>query len=155
MSKTLLEIFKKQEDYNTDDLKPNDVAVLMCMDADYDSPNFLWFRQRYERFVYVDRVVTAGAARGRGLAGRLYRELVERARGAGHERIVCEVNADPPNPGSEAFHRKFGFRPVGLRPRYYTDDNEDALVMTTPRLEMPEMQDRLARLRAELGEAPA
>ena len=38
MSKTLLEIFKKQEDYNTDDLKPNDVAVLMCMDADYDSP---------------------------------------------------------------------------------------------------------------------
>ena len=45
-------------------------------------------------------------------------------------------------------YEKFGFRPVGLRPRYYTDDNEDALVMTTPRLEMPEMQDRLARLRA-------
>ena len=32
--------------------------------AAYDSPNYLWFRQRYRRFVYVDRVVVAPAARG-------------------------------------------------------------------------------------------
>ena len=31
--------------------------------AAYDSPNYLWFRQRYRRFVYVDRVVVAPAAR--------------------------------------------------------------------------------------------
>jgi hypothetical protein len=94
--------------------KPAD-ALLIAFDQDaaYDSPNFLWFRERYERFVYVDRVVTAAAARGRGLAGRLYRDLVEQARAAGHRSIVCEVNSDPPNPGSEAFHRAFGFRPVG------------------------------------------
>ena len=90
-------------------------ALLIAFDQDaaYDSPNFLWFRERYDRFVYVDRVVTAAAARGRGLAGRLYRDLLERARVAGHRRIVCEVNSDPPNPASEAFHRAFGFRPVG------------------------------------------
>ena len=41
-------------------------------DADYDSPNFLWFRARYPRFVYVDRVVVASSARGRGYARRLY-----------------------------------------------------------------------------------
>ena len=28
-------------------------------------------------------------------------------------------------------YEKYGFRPVGLRPRYYSDDNEDALIMTT------------------------
>jgi predicted GNAT superfamily acetyltransferase len=35
------------------------------------------------------------------------------ARAAGHERIVCEVNSDPPNPASEAFHKALGFAPVG------------------------------------------
>ncbi|WGM39024.1 GNAT family N-acetyltransferase [Caulobacter sp. NIBR1757] len=89
------------------------LLIAFDQDADYDSPNFLWFRDRYERFVYVDRVVTAAAARGRGLAGALYRDLVEQARAAGHTLIVCEVNADPPNPASEAFHKGFGFEPVG------------------------------------------
>ncbi|RYF90942.1 MAG: GNAT family N-acetyltransferase, partial [Caulobacteraceae bacterium] len=34
-------------------------ALLIAFDQDaaYDSPNFLWFRERYARFVYVDRVV--------------------------------------------------------------------------------------------------
>jgi predicted GNAT superfamily acetyltransferase len=36
-------------------------------DADYGSPNFLWFRERYARFVYVDRVVVNPAARGPGV----------------------------------------------------------------------------------------
>lgn len=90
-------------------------ALLITFDQDaaYDSPNFLWFQERFERFVYVDRVVTAAAARGQGLAGALYRDLIEQARAAGHPLIVCEVNSDPPNPGSEAFHDKFGFEPVG------------------------------------------
>jgi len=90
-------------------------AMLIAFDhmADYQSPNFLWFRDRYARFVYVDRIVTAAAARGRGLARSLYLDLFEHARAAGHERIVCEVNSDPPNPASEAFHRSLGFRAVG------------------------------------------
>lgn len=90
-------------------------ALLLAFDeaAAYDSPNFLWFRARYDRFVYVDRVVIAPAARGRGLARRLYRALAERARAAGQSRIVCEVNAVPPNPGSDAFHAAMGFAPVG------------------------------------------
>jgi predicted GNAT superfamily acetyltransferase len=82
-------------------------------DADYDSPNFLWFRARYPRFVYVDRIVVAGHARGRGLARRLYLDLFEQALRAGHERVVCEVNAIPPNPASDAFHADLGFVEVG------------------------------------------
>ncbi len=82
-------------------------------DADYDSPNFLWFRARHRRFVYVDRIVVAPRARGRGLARRLYDILFDAAREAGHERIVCEVNTDPPNPASQAFHAALGFDEVG------------------------------------------
>jgi predicted GNAT superfamily acetyltransferase len=90
-------------------------AFLLAFDqsADYDSPNFLWFRSRYPRFVYVDRIVVASSARGRGLAGRLYSDLFERAAEAGHERVVCEVNVDPPNPASDAFHAALGFVEVG------------------------------------------
>ena len=47
-------------------------------------------------------------------------------------------------------YEKYGFRPVGLRPRYYSDDNEDALIMTTEPLAEPSMRDRIARLRAAL-----
>jgi hypothetical protein len=35
------------------------------------------------------------------------------ARAAGHERVVCEINFDPPNPGSDAFHAKLGFSEIG------------------------------------------
>lgn len=90
-------------------------AFLLAFDqaADYDSPNFLWFRARYPRFVYVDRVVVAPAARGRGHARRLYAELFDKASAAGQRLIVCEVNAAPPNPASDAFHAALGFAAVG------------------------------------------
>ena len=81
--------------------------------AAYDSPNYLWFRQRYRRFVYVDRVVVAPGARGRGYAGLLYADLFDRAGRAGHDIVVCEVNLDPPNPASDAFHAAQGFAEVG------------------------------------------
>ncbi len=82
-------------------------------DADYDSPNFLWFRARYPRFVYVDRIAVASSARGRGHARRLYDDLFRHALRAGHERVVCEVNREPPNPASDAFHAALGFSEVG------------------------------------------
>lgn len=85
-------------------------------DAGYDSPNFLWFRARYRRFVYVDRVVVAPAARGRGLARQMYEAVFGAARAAGHTIVGCEVNLLPPNPGSDAFHAAMGFAEVGRGP---------------------------------------
>ena len=82
-------------------------------DADYHSPNFLWFRERYPRFAYVDRVAVAAPARGRGLARALYEDFFTKAAADGHTVIACEVNSDPPNPGSDAFHMALGFAVVG------------------------------------------
>jgi uncharacterized protein len=86
-------------------------ALMIALEeaADYDNPNHRWFRARYDRFVYVDRIVVAEAARGHGLARRLYEQLIRAATAAGHERMVCEVNLDPPNPQSDAFHAALGF----------------------------------------------
>ena len=90
-------------------------AFLLAFDqgARYDSPNYLWFGSRYERFVYVDRIVVASSARGRGCARRLYHDLFEHALRAGHDRVFCEVNLSPPNPVSDAFHAALGFVEVG------------------------------------------
>lgn len=91
-------------------------AVLIALDQThprYASPNYLWFRARYPRFVYVDRVVVAEAARGKGLARLLYADLFDAALAEGHNLIVCEVNADPPNPASDTFHASLGFEEVG------------------------------------------
>ena len=90
-------------------------AFLIALDqtADYASPNYQWFRARHARFVYVDRVVVATAARGRGLARRLYEGLFEAAAARGHGLIGCEVNLAPPNPQSDAFHAALGFVEVG------------------------------------------
>jgi predicted GNAT superfamily acetyltransferase len=70
-------------------------------------------RERRARFVYIDRIVVAPAARGRGHARQLCGDLFERARRAGHDQVVCEVNVAPPNPSSDAFHAALGFHEVG------------------------------------------
>jgi len=90
-------------------------AFLLAFDqgAPYGSPNFRWFQARYPRFVYVDRVVVAPAARGRGLARALYDDLIMDAREAGHRILCCEVNCAPPNPVSDVFHAALGFSEVG------------------------------------------
>jgi uncharacterized protein len=90
-------------------------AFLLAVDqdADYMSPNFLWFRTRYPRFVYIDRVIVAASQRQKGWGRRFYGGLFEAAAAAGHTVVACEVNSEPPNPASDAFHRALGFTEVG------------------------------------------
>ena len=80
--------------------------------ASYHSPNFLWFRDRYPRFIYIDRIVVASSSRREGIGCRFYADLEHAAR-AHAQVLTCEVNLDPPNPGSFTFHERCGFREVG------------------------------------------
>jgi uncharacterized protein len=89
------------------------LLIAFDQDAAYQSPNFLWFKSRYHTFVYVDRIIVAAHARGRGLARTFYEDLFDRARNAGHVRVVCEVNPYSPNPGSLSFHAALGFIAMG------------------------------------------
>lgn len=90
-------------------------AFIIAFDqnANYESPNFLWFRERFAHFIYIDRVVTDISARGRGHAAALYEALFAKAQASGHDLVVCEVNEEPPNPASDAFHAKLGFTVAG------------------------------------------
>ncbi|WP_420392404.1 GNAT family N-acetyltransferase [Acuticoccus sp.] len=76
----------------------------------YDSLNYRWFEARFERFLYVDRVVVSPRARGQGIGRALYEDALRRAEEDALCRICAEVNVDPPNPTSMAFHAALGFR---------------------------------------------
>jgi predicted GNAT superfamily acetyltransferase len=95
-------------------IKPS-AAFLLAFEQsdDYDGQHFLWFRNRLDKFIYVDRVIVAGPYRRLGLGRLLYADLFGRAERRGHTSIVCEVNSRPPNPNSDAFHDAQGFKEVG------------------------------------------
>lgn len=82
-------------------------------DADYDSVNFLWFKDHYDAFLYIDRVVVDIRKRKAGIAGILYDEIFNYARNTGVPIVSAEIDIAPPNPISLKFHEKYGFREVG------------------------------------------
>ena len=81
------------------------------------------------------------------LLGLLDRAVERRAREA-----TLEVRLS--NMPARRLYEKYGFRPVGIRPRYYSDNGEDALIMTTDALESPAMRERLGGLRSALEARP-
>ena len=84
---------------------------------------------------------------------RLLLAVLDLAHDAGAHEATLEVRLS--NLAARRLYEKFGFRPVGLRPRYYSDNGEDALIMTTDHLREPAMRERVARLRAAVDAAPA
>jgi len=93
------------------------------------------------------------AWRRQHIGDRLLLALLDLAVDRGAHEATLEVRLS--NLPARRLYEKFGFRPVGLRPRYYSDNGEDALVMTTEPLDDPAMTDRVARLRAATDAAPA
>jgi predicted GNAT superfamily acetyltransferase len=91
--------------------------------TEYWSANYAWFGEKFDRFIYLDRVVVAPEARRSGVGRALYNDLQAFARGR-WPRITLEVNVRPPNPGSISFHEALGFRRVGVRTY---DENEVAM----------------------------
>lgn len=81
--------------------------------ADYDGACYRWFSAHQPGSLYIDRVAIGSAWRRTGAASALYRAAEEAARRQGLALLSCEVNLDPPNPVSMAFHREHGFRDVG------------------------------------------
>jgi predicted GNAT superfamily acetyltransferase len=75
------------------DVKDTPVAfmILIRPGAAYPSDNYRWFEQA------------------------LYARAAELAIETKEERLTAEVNEDPPNPDSMAFHRRMGFHPLATR----------------------------------------
>jgi ribosomal-protein-alanine N-acetyltransferase len=78
--------------------------------------------------------------------------LLDRAVERGAREATLEVRLS--NVPARRLYEKYGFRPVGIRPRYYSDNGEDALIMTTEPLASPGVRERLGRLRTALEGRP-
>jgi ribosomal-protein-alanine N-acetyltransferase len=93
------------------------------------------------------------AWRRQGIGERLLLAFIDTAVARHAREATLEVRLS--NIAARRLYEKYGFRPVGLRPRYYSDDGEDALIMTTEPLADGAFRERIARLRAALDAAPA
>lgn len=98
--------------------------------------------------------------RGRGLGEMMLAALIDTAILCGAGELTLEVRVS--NTVAQNLYRKAGFLEVGVRKKYYNDNKEDALIMTTPRVDQPPFAARCAALKdrirqrlasAERGEA--
>ena len=90
------------------------LGFVICLPprTSYGSLNYAWFNQRYDAFLYVDRIAVAPANRNQGVGSALYENVVAVARDRSVP-VAAEVNLEPPNPGSVRFHHRFNFDEVG------------------------------------------
>jgi [ribosomal protein S18]-alanine N-acetyltransferase len=101
---------------------------------------------------HVTTFATRTAWRRQGIGERLLVALLDLSLARGAKEATLEVR--PSNVPAKRLYEKYGFKVVGVRPRYYSDNNEDALIMTTDTLDGRPMRDRLAALRATLAARP-
>jgi ribosomal-protein-alanine N-acetyltransferase len=83
--------------------------------------------------------------RRRGLGELLLAESIDLAIANGQESMTLEVRRT--NDSAQALYEKYKFLKVGVRKRYYTDNHEDALIMTTPPINAESYLEHLVYLR--------
>lgn len=108
------------------ELKNDFANYLVCDDAgDIAAYGGIWVV--FEE-AHITNVAVAIQYRGQGVGSDLMRELEKIARAKHATRILLEVR--PSNQAALAMYDKLGFVKTGERKAYYTDNGEDALVMT-------------------------
>jgi predicted GNAT superfamily acetyltransferase len=90
--------------------EPAGFLILIRPGSSYPSDNYGWFEEQFDHHLYIDRIAISESAKGQGVGRALYDEALKLAAELGEERLTAEVNEEPPNPQSMAFHEKLGFR---------------------------------------------
>lgn len=96
---------------------------------------------------HITTVVVDPDRRGGGIGTRLMLELVTSAVTSGARSLTLEVRVS--NAAAQALYRRFGMAPVGVRKRYYIE--EDALIMWVHDIDSDEYGERLASIGEELS----
>lgn len=86
--------------------------------------------------------------RRRAIATRMLLVLARRALAEGAEALTLEVRMS--NTGAHELYRRFGFVPAGVRKNYYSDSNEDALIMWANDIDTPAYRSLLAEIESQL-----
>ena len=94
---------------------------------------------------HVVTVAVREQYRRMGIGERLLIASMEQALAYDQEVVTLEVRAS--NDAAQLLYEKYGFAKVGTRRRYYTDNNEDAVIMTTPEIASAAYRALFAHLR--------
>lgn len=86
--------------------------------------------------------------RRRGIATRMLMVLVDEASERGVSDLTLEVRLS--NDPAQGLYRRFGFAPGGIRPRYYRDNGEDALIMWAHGIDGAESRRRRDHIESEM-----
>lgn len=97
---------------------------------------------------HISTIAVSPPYRGQGLGELLLLRMVDEACSGGAVCVTLEVRVS--NLAAQSLYRKYGFETQGRRIRYYSDNNEDALIMTTPSLSSPSYRHKLDSLRERL-----
>lgn len=97
---------------------------------------------------HVTTIAVRPQFRGHGLGELLLVGLTEIAYDINARWLTLEVRVS--NEVAQSLYRKYGFKPAGIRQRYYSDNQEDALIMWTDEIRSPEWQRRFEELRLKL-----
>lgn len=81
---------------------------------DYKSEHYRWFNDKYESFIYVDRIIFNKSYHNQGYGTIFYNDLIKSIKNKSFD-IVCEINSKPYNNQSIKFHNKYGFKEVGRK----------------------------------------
>jgi ribosomal-protein-alanine N-acetyltransferase len=95
---------------------------------------------------HIVTVAVRDEERRRGIGERLLIACIEMAREYDQEVITLEVRAS--NVAARRLYEKYGFAQAGIRKRYYSDNHEDAVIMTTPAIASAGFGAQFAGLRA-------
>lgn len=99
---------------------------------------------------HVTSVAVRPEYRGRGLGELLMLALFDIALAVGARWMTLEVRVS--NTVARRLYEKLGFRETGIRPRYYTDNNEDAVIMWSEELKSVQFRERYQRTKAGLAQ---
>ena len=99
--------------YSTDSI-PVGFIFLYDEKTEYDSLNYLYFKNKYQKFLYVDRIIIAAEHQKKGYGQHLYDYVIDTHN---PDIFCCEVNITP-NRQSLSFHQKYGFKEIGQQTVY-------------------------------------
>jgi ribosomal-protein-alanine N-acetyltransferase len=94
---------------------------------------------------HIVAIAVREAYRRQGLGELLLAESIELALNHHQEVVTLEVRAS--NLVAQALYEKYRFLKVGVRRRYYSDNNEDAIIMSTPPIQAGVYREHLAYLK--------
>jgi ribosomal-protein-alanine N-acetyltransferase len=97
---------------------------------------------------HITTIAVAPRYRGQGVGELLLSGLIDQALNLHATMLTLEVRIS--NIVAQNLYLKYGFRATGRRPRYYTDNGEDALIMWTDSIQSATYQAQLAALRQAL-----